>query len=136
MSLSVDQALNIIRNHTRVAIVGLSPKTDRPSNRVGRFLQEKGFDIVPVTPGKKEILGRPVVSNLADLNPGDVDWIDFFVGPARLPGFADEVIRLSPKLVWCQIGVVNDDFSRQLEEAGIPFITDVCPKIEWKEELP
>lgn len=136
MSLTVDQALDIIRHHKRVAIVGLSPKPDRPSNRVGQFLLEKGFDIVPVNPVHKEILGQPGVAQLADLDSESIDWVDFFVGPARLPDFANDIIRLSPKLVWCQIGVVNEEFNQRLENAQIPFITDVCPKIEWKEEWP
>ncbi len=79
MSLTVDQALEIIRHNKRVAIVGLSPKTDRPSNRVSRFLLEKGFDIVPVNPAQKEILDQPCVSSLADLNPEDVGWVDFLL---------------------------------------------------------
>ena len=133
MSMNVDQALEIIRQHKRVAIVGLSPKPDRPSYRVGQFLLEKGFEIYPVNPGQKEILGRPCVPSLLDLDPEVIDWVDFFVGPGRLPDFANDVIRLSPKLVWCQLGVVNDDFNQRLENAQIPFIADVCPKIEWKD---
>ncbi len=136
MSLTVDQALEVIRSHKRVAIVGLSPKTDRPSHRVGQFLQEKGFDIIPVNPVHKEILGQPSVTSLEELDPDSVDWVDFFVGPQRLPDFANEIIRLSPKLVWCQIGVVNPEFNQGLENAQIPYIADVCPKIEWKEEWP
>ncbi len=136
MSLTVDQALEVIRCNKRVAIVGLSPKTDRPSNRVGQFLKEKGFDIIPVNPVHKEILGQPSVSSLEELDPDSIDWVDFFVGPQRLPDFANEIIRLSPKLVWCQIGVVNSDFNRRLDNAQIPYIVDVCPKIEWKEDWP
>jgi len=136
MLLTVAQALAIIQNNHRVAVVGLSQKEDRPSFRVAKFLLEKGFTVVPVNPSQQQILGRTCVAALKDLNPGDVDWIDFFVGPNRLPGFAEDVVRLSPKLVWCQIGVVNEAFNRTLANAGIPYIADVCPKIEWKEELP
>jgi predicted CoA-binding protein len=64
------------------------------------------------------------------LDSGEVDWIDFFVNPGKLPEFIDEVIRLRPKLVWCQIGVVNADFNAAMEKAQIPFIVDLCPKIE------
>lgn len=136
MSVSVDQALDIIRQNKRVAVVGLSPKPDRPSNLVSRFLLEKGFDIVPVNPAQKKILDRPCVASLADLDPDSIDWVDFFVGPVRLPDFANDIIRISPKLVWCQIGVVNEDFNLRLDNAQIPLIADVCPKMVWKESWP
>jgi predicted CoA-binding protein len=133
MSLNVDEAMEIIRHHKRVAIVGLSPKEDRPSFRVGQFLLEKGFTVIPVNPVHKEIMGRPSVASLAELDPDSIDWVDFFVAPGRLPDFGNDIIRLSPKLVWCQLGVVNPDFNERLENAQIPFISDACPKIEWKE---
>lgn len=136
MQQSVESALEIIRHHPRVAVVGISPKTDRPSHRVARFLLEQGFEIIPINPVQKRILNKPCVGSLSELNANDVDWLDFFVAPGRLMGFAENVIRLSPKLVWCQIGVVSEAFNRKLAAAGIPYIADVCPKMEWKEDWP
>ncbi len=130
--LNIEQALEIIRENKKVAIVGLSPKEDRPSSRVARFLLEKDFEITPVHPFHDVILDKPVLKNLSFLNPGEVDWVDLFVNPQRLMDLAEEILRLSPKLVWCQIGVVNEEFNRVLKTAGIPFIADVCPKMEWK----
>jgi uncharacterized protein len=130
--LTVEKALNLIKTNKKVAIVGLSPKEDRPSNRVAKFLLEQEFEITPVNPVHEQILERPVVKNLSALNPGDVDWIDLFVNPHRLADLTEDIIRLSPKLIWCQIGVVNDEFNQELEKAGIPYIANVCPKIEWK----
>ncbi|MCP4751444.1 MAG: CoA-binding protein [Proteobacteria bacterium] len=129
--LDVKNALEIIYHHKTVAVVGLSPKTDRPSYRVGGFLIEKGFKVIPVNPTCDNILDQPCIKSLADLEPGSVDWLDLFVNPARLIGLADDVVRLSPKLVWCQIGVVDEGFNQRLLEARIPYIADVCPKIEW-----
>ncbi|MBT3227359.1 MAG: CoA-binding protein [Deltaproteobacteria bacterium] len=133
MSLNVAEALEIIRHNKKVAIVGLSPKTDRPSFGVGQFLLDKGFKVIPVNPMHEEILEQTSVFSLADLDPDTVDWVDFFVAPERLPDFANDIIRLSPKLVWCQIGIVNPAFNERLANAQIPFIADVCPKIEWKK---
>lgn len=133
MLLNVNEALEIIRQNRRVAIVGLSPKEDRPSFGVGRFLLEKGFTVIPVNPVHKKVLGQSSVASLGELDPDSVDWVDFFVAPGRLPDFGNDIIRISPKLVWCQIGVVNQDFNQRLENAQIPFISDVCPKVEWKE---
>lgn len=131
--LSVEKALNYINGHKRVAIVGLSPKTDRPSHRVGTFLQQRGFDIVPVNPVYDEILGVKSVKNLSDLEQDRVDWVDLFVNPARLMDLVNDLISLKPGLVWCQIGVVNDEFNRKLTENGIDYIADVCPKIELEK---
>lgn len=129
--LQVEDAVKFIRNNKRVAIVGLSPESDRPSFQVGSFLQENGFDIIPVTPKPyDEILGEAVVKDLDQLNLGDVDWIDIFLNPKRLMNILPAIKRLSPGLVWCQIGVVDRAFNQELDAAGIPYIADLCPKIE------
>ena len=132
--MQIDQALDFIKQNKKVAIVGLSPKEDRPSNRVAKFLIEKGCEIVPVNPVYEQILGKPCVKNLSDLKPGEVDWIDMFVNSQRLMDFTEDIKTLKPGLVWCQIGVVNQEFNKILEEAKIPYIADVCPKMEWEKE--
>lgn len=131
--LNAAEALDIIYNNKSVAIVGLSPKVDRPSYKVGKFLQEKGFAVTPVNPGHSEILGQSSIPSLSELKPGSIDWIDLFVNPTRLMPLLDEIIRIAPKLVWCQIGVVDDEFNQKLEDAGIRYIADKCPKIEWNQ---
>ena len=132
--LEINEALNLIRKFKKVAIIGMSAKTDRPSNRVGRFLMDKGFQVVPVNPGPQEIEGLKCKKSLADLAPKEIDWIDIFLRPDRLEAILPEIIRLSPKLVWCQIGVVNPSFNQQLKAANIPYIADLCPKMEWHND--
>ncbi|MBU2512218.1 CoA-binding protein [bacterium] len=131
--LTVEQALKIIKTNRKVAIVGLSPKEDRPSFRVAKFLLDKGFHIIPINPTYEKILGIPCKKSLSDLSAGEIDWIDFFVNPSRLMDFSATVLKLSPKLVWCQIGVVSEPFNQELDKAGIPFIANVCPKIELEK---
>ena len=133
MQMDVENALAFIRDNKRVAIVGLSPKEDRPSNQVGRFLIDKGFNVVAINSGSEEILGQKCQKSLAELSPDEVDWIDLFVNPNRLDDLQEEVVRLSPKFVWCQIGVVNEAFNQRLEKEKIPYIADVCPKQVWKK---
>ena len=125
------EALEIIKNNKKVAIIGLSPKNDRPSYHVGEFLMGLDFQITPVHPMHEEILGNKAIKSLEELTPGQVDWIDIFLNPTRLMPLVDEIVRLQPKLVWCQIGVVNEEFNQTLEAAGIAVIADHCPKIEW-----
>ena len=131
--LTAAESLEFIKNNKRVAIVGLSPKEDRPSHVVGKYLFENGYNILPVNPGNPDILGQKGVKALSELQPGDVDWIDMFVGPARLMGFLDEILRLAPGMVWCQIGVVNEEFNQKLEAANIPYVANICPKIELQK---
>jgi len=129
--LSVQEAVAVINQNKKVAIVGLSPKEDRPSFIVGNFMKNQGFEITSVNPGPfEEIIGLKNHRSLAELNPGDVDWIDLFVNPTRLMGLLDEILRLKPKLVWCQLSVINEEFNAELDKAGIPYIANACPKIE------
>ena len=129
--LTAQEAVELINQYNKVAIVGLSPKEDRPSFRVGNFMKDQGFDITSVNPGPfDEIIGLKNHRSLAELNPGDVDWVDLFVNPTRLMGLLEDIKRLKPKLVWCQLSVVNDEFNAELDKAGIPYIADACPKIE------
>ena len=122
MKISGKEALALIKNNKKVAIVGLSPKEDRPSYHVGEFLIHHGFQVTPVNPGQSEILGQKAIASLAELEPGQVDWVDLFVNPTRLMDQLPEVLRLKPKLVWSQLGVVNDEFNQALEEAEITWI--------------
>lgn len=131
--LTVEQALEIINQNKKVAIVGLSPKEDRPSHRVAKFLLDKGFEVIPVTPIYKEILGIPCKKALSEIEKGEIDWVDFFVNPTKLKEFTSDLVELSPKLVWCQIGVVDNEFNNQLTEKGIPYIADLCPKMELEK---
>ena len=109
--LTIEKAMDLIHTHKTVAIAGLSPNPKRPSHLVGNFLKDRGYQIIPVNPGPhNEILGEVNRKNLANLSPGEADWLDLFVNPTRLLSLLPEVIRLNPKLVWCQIGVVNESF--------------------------
>lgn len=129
--LSTQEAVELINKYKKVAIVGLSPKEDRPSHRVGNYMKDQGFEITSVNPGPfEEIIGLKNHRSLAELSTGDIDWVDLFVNPTRLMGLLDEIIRLKPKLVWCQLGVINEAFNAELDKAGIPYIADACPKIE------
>ena len=129
--ISAQEAIEFIKSNKKVAIVGLSPKDDRPSHHVGRFLQDLGFEITPIHPAHAEIIGCAAKASLAELAPGEVDWIDLFVNPTRLADLLPEIKRLQPKLVWCQLGVISEAFNAEVEAMGIKLIVDHCPKIEW-----
>ncbi len=116
----------------RIAIVGLSPKAERDSNKVARYLLDNGFEIVPVNPMVDEVLGcksYPSVSAIV----GDVEIVDIFRRPDDVPPIIDEAVRKGARTVWMQLGVVNEDAARSALESGLDVIMDKCIKIEHQK---
>lgn len=117
-----------------IAVLGASPKPERPSNSVLRFLIAAGYNAIPVNPGQagKEIAGRQVYARLADI-PEPIDMVDVFRQSEALEGIVDEVLALSPRppFLWTQLGVVNDAATSRAEAAGMTVVVDRCPAIEY-----
>ena len=128
----------ILANTKRIAMLGASPNAARPSNGVLRFLLDKGYDVVPVNPGHSghTIHGQTVVASLADI-AGPVDMVDVFRAADQLPAIVDEVLAMPvrPKVIWCQLGVRDDEAARKAEQAGITVIMNRCPAIEYPHLL-
>jgi predicted CoA-binding protein len=116
-----------------IALVGASPKVDRPSNEVMLYLQEKGYQIVPINPAAEgqEILGEQVISSVSKLR-SPVDMIEIFRNSKAAGEVCEEVLSLPeekrPKVVWMQIGVVNDAAAAKLRSKGMKVVMDQCPK--------
>jgi len=127
---------DILKRVRTIAMVGASPKWVRPSSFVMKYLQGKGYKVIPVNPGfvGKEILGEPVYANLSDI-PGTFDMVDIFRNTAAAGAIMDEAIGLTEakgiSVVWMQLGVVNGDAAKKGEAAGLNVIMDRCPKIEY-----
>ncbi|ASY62363.1 O-acetylhomoserine sulfhydrylase [Sinorhizobium sojae CCBAU 05684] len=125
---------DILRETKTIALVGASPKPERPSHRVMAFLLRKGYRVIPVNPGQagRTILDQPVVARLADI-AAPIDMVDVFRAPAALPGLVDEILALSrlPKAIWGQLSVRDDEAAAKAEAAGIKVVMDRCPAIEY-----
>lgn len=108
-----------------IAVVGLSPKPDRPSYFVARNMQRFGFRIVPVRPAAQEILGETVYARLEDI-PFPVDIVDVFRAPEQVPEVVESCLRIKCPAIWLQEGVVNETAARQARDAGLKVVMDRC----------
>jgi predicted CoA-binding protein len=114
--------------HT-VAVVGLSSKPDRHSNAVARFLQGRGYRIVPVNPNETEVFGERAYPSLLDVPEViEIDVVDVFRRAEHTPAIAEQAVRRGAKVLWLQQGIVNDEARRIAEEAGLTVIMGVCIK--------
>ena len=114
-----------------VAVVGISPKEDRPSYRVASYLKSKGYRIIPVRPGSEIILGEKVYRNLLEIPEEiEIDIVDIFRRPEEVPPIVEEAIRRRAKTVWMQEGVIHPEAARQAEEAGLKVVMNRCIKKE------
>lgn len=108
-----------------MAVVGLSPKADRPSNGVARAMQRFGYKIVPVNPGQAELLGEKVYPDLLHV-PGPVDIVDVFRSPEYVDEIVDQCIARKFPALWLQEGVVNEKAAERARTAGILVVMDRC----------
>ena len=116
-----------------IAVVGWSPKPDRPSHGVAAFLKRKGFRVIPVNPGQagQEALGEVVRASLAEIG-GGVDMVDIFRRSEEAGVVVDEALAVLPglKAVWMQLGVVDEAAAARARAAGVEVVMDRCPAIE------
>ncbi|MFH1639509.1 MAG: CoA-binding protein [Chloroflexota bacterium] len=115
-----------------VAIVGLSPDPERPSNKVAGYLQRHGYRIIPVNPGVREILGEASYPDLISI-PEPVDTVDIFRRAEFVPAIVEEAIRIKAKAVWMQEGIINKAAAGRAREAGLLVVMDRCMAVALSE---
>jgi predicted CoA-binding protein len=124
----------ILNTVKTIAMVGISPKDNRPSYFAFKYLKERGYRMIPVNPGQagKEILGQKVYASLADI-PGPVDMVDIFRASEFVMPVVQEALALNPKpqVIWMQLTIRNDDAAALAEAAGVKVVMNRCPKIEY-----
>ncbi|MGM0417832.1 MAG: CoA-binding protein [Thermodesulfobacteriota bacterium] len=119
----------ILMNSKKIAVLGISSKEDRDSYKVGQYLMDNNYDIIPVRPGNEEILGMKTVPDLDSINE-KIDILDIFRKSDQVTNHVEEALRLKPDVVWMQLGVENQEAADKLTENGINVIMNRCIKIE------
>ncbi len=119
----------ILAQSKTIAMVGLSPKENRPSNIVARYLMAAGYTIIPVNPGQGEILAEKCYPSLLEI-PQAVDLVDIFRRPEEVGPVVDDAIQIGAKVVWMQEGIVNEEAALVARAAGLTVIMDRCLKID------
>lgn len=125
---------HIIKSFRNIAIVGLSPKENRPSNQVARYMLDAGYNVIPVNPGQEEILGRKCYPDLESIKE-NVEIVDIFRRPEDIPPVVTSAIAIGAKVVWMQIGIVNEEAATEAKEAGLSVIMDRCIKVDHQNLL-
>ena len=120
---------DILNKYHNIAVVGVSANPRRPSCRVAEYLSRHGYNVIPVNPGVKEILGKTSYPNLSSI-PEPVDVVDIFRNPADIMPIIDEAIKIGAKAVWMQEGVINEAAAAKARDAGLLVVMDKCMRKE------
>ncbi len=120
----------LLREVKTIAVVGWSPKPDRPSHSVAAFLKRRGYRVIPVNPGQagQQALGETVRAALAEAGP--VDMVDIFRRSEEAGAVVDEAIAAGAKAVWMQLGVIDEAAAERARKAGLKVVMNRCPAIE------
>lgn len=127
-----DYIRGILRKVNVIAMAGASANWNRPSYFAMKYLQQKGYRVIPVNPKEagKDILGEKVYASIGEI-PVKIDMVDCFRNSEAIPPLADEAIKVGARVLWMQLGVRNDAAAQKAESAGLQVVMNRCPKIEY-----
>jgi hypothetical protein len=125
----------LLRDSRTIAVVGLSSKPMRPSYGVSRYMQDRGYRIIPVNPNETEVLGEKAYARLEDV-PEPVDIVDVFRRSEYVPEIVDAAIQKGARAVWMQEGVVHEAAAQKAREAGLTVVMDRCILKEHRRHRP
>ena len=131
-SLSADPIFDILTKYKTIAVVGLSSNPARPSHGVSEYMQSSGYQIIPVNPNETDVLGEPSYARLEDA-PQKIEIVQIFRRSEEVPPVVDAAIRVGAKVVWMQLGIVNETAAEKARAAGITVVMDACMFVEHKK---
>lgn len=129
---SIDEIVRLLHGIKRIAVVGLSPKANRPSHGVAKSLQEFGYTIVPVRPAVDSVLGEQAYADLHAV-PGKIDLVDVFRASQYVDPIVDACIELNIPAIWLQDGVINEPAALRAQAAGITVVMDRCIYRDYRQ---
>ena len=115
----------MLTEYKTIAVVGLSSDASRASNSVSRYMQSRGYRIIPVNPNETSVLGEKSYERLEDI-PDRIDLVDIFRRSEEAGQHVDEAIRLGARGVWLQEGVIDEKAARRALDAGLDVVMDLC----------
>jgi predicted CoA-binding protein len=124
----------LLATSRRIAVVGLSDKPDRDSYRVAEYLLQQGYEVIPVNPNVREVLGRPAWASLREV-PGPVDIVDIFRRPDAVPEIVEAAIARSDRAIWMQEGIVHNEAAERARAAGLKVVMNRCLMKEHRQWL-
>ena len=129
MNDDINTLRRILRESKTLAVVGLSANWWRPSYFAGKYMMDHGYTVIPVNPQYQEVLGEKCYPSLRDI-PVKVDIVDCFRKSEEIGSLADEAIAIGAKVLWMQLGVINEAAAEKARAAGLDVVMDHCVKIE------
>ena len=130
------QIRHVLEAYRTIAVVGLSHDPRKPAHAVPKYLQEHGYDIIPVNPTVSgTLLGQPVYARLKDI-PRRVEVVEVFRLPREAPGIVEDAIAIGARAVWLQQGIVNNEAAERARAAGLEIIMDRCMMVEHRKLRP
>ena len=121
----------LLEDRPVIALVGASPRPHRPSHQVMAALLDQGYEVIPVNPGVREVLGRTCYPGLREL-PRRVDLVDVFRRADETPAIARDAVAIGAQALWLQLGVVNEDAWRIARDGGLMVVMDRCLIVEHR----
>ncbi len=134
--MSTEEIRSVLENYKTIAVVGLSKNPDKDSYRVAKYLKTKGYHIIPINPFAEVILEEECYKSLLDV-PETIEIVDIFRPAKDVPPIIDQAIELTkklgnPRVIWMQIGIVNEKAARLARNAGLVVVMDKCMMVEHK----
>jgi len=134
MPVTDDDGIRALLDYDTVAVIGCSSTPEKAAHEVPKYLNDHGYDVVPVNPNADEIFGRTAYDSLAEVE-ADVDLVNVFRPSLEVPHIADQVIarsisRSDVEAVWLQLGISHDESAERLEDEGLRVVQDRCMKVE------
>ncbi len=127
--LTDDDIREILTRYKRIALVGASPKPERASHDVMKYLLDHGYDVIPVNPRYEEVLGRKCYPSVLDI-PGEIEIVDLFIRPEFTMEYVEQAIKKGAKVVWFQFNTYNREAFKKAKEAGLTAVAHRCIKQE------